>query len=73
MLDPNPSAGRILGAAEEDIGEGGVVTVGRGSPGKMAVGSGVPKGVLDPAGAVLGGVAAAYKVAEAKDVTHDPS
>ena len=39
----------------------------------MAVGSGVPKGALNPAGAVLGGVAAAYKVAEAKDVTHDPS
>ena len=39
----------------------------------MAVGSGVPKGALDPAGAVLGGLAAAYEVAEAKDVTHDPS
>ena len=37
------------------------------------MGSGVPKGALDPAGAVLGGVAAAYEVAEAKDVTHDPS
>ena len=39
----------------------------------MAVGSGVPKGVLDPAGAVLGGVATAYEVAEAEDVTRDPS
>ena len=35
--------------------------------------SGVPKGALDPAGAVVGGVAAAYEVAEAKEVTHDPS
>ena len=24
VINPNPSAGRILGAAEEDIGEGGV-------------------------------------------------
>ena len=39
----------------------------------MAVGSGVPKGVPDPAGAVRGGVAAANKVAEAEDVVHDPS
>ena len=39
----------------------------------MAVGSGVPKGALNLAGAVLGGVAATYEVAEAKDVTHDPS
>ena len=39
----------------------------------MAVGSGVPKGVPDPAGAVRGGVASANKVAEAEDVVHDPS
>ena len=39
----------------------------------MAVGSGVPKGVLNPAGAVRGGVAAAYEVTEAEDVAHDPS
>ena len=39
----------------------------------MAVGSGVPKGVLNPAGAVRGGVAAAYEVTEAEDIAHDPS
>ena len=39
----------------------------------MAVGSGVPKGVLNPAGAVRGGVAAAYEVTKAEDVAHDPS
>ena len=27
VLDPNPSAGRVLGAAEEDIGEGGVAPI----------------------------------------------
>ena len=27
VLDPNPSAGRILGAAEEGIGEGGVAPI----------------------------------------------
>ena len=27
VLDPNPSAGRVLGAAEEGIGEGGVARV----------------------------------------------
>ena len=27
VLDPNPSAGRVLGAAEEGIGEGGVAPI----------------------------------------------
>ena len=27
VLDPNPSAGRVLGAAEERIGEGGVAPI----------------------------------------------
>ena len=27
VIDPNPSAGRILGAAEEGIGEGGVTPI----------------------------------------------
>ena len=27
VIDPNPSAGRILGAAEEGIGEGGVAPI----------------------------------------------
>ena len=39
----------------------------------MAVGSGVPKDVLNPAGAVRGGVAAAYEVTEAEDVAHNLS
>ena len=37
------------------------------------VGNGVLKGVLDPAGAVRSGVAAAYEVNKAEDVVHDPS
>ena len=37
------------------------------------MGSGVPKSVLNPAGAVRGGVAVAYEVTEAEDVVHDPS
>ena len=39
----------------------------------MAVGSGVPKGVLNPAGPDRSDVAAAYEVTEAEDVAHDPS
>ena len=27
VINPNPSAGRVLGAAEEDIGEGGVAPI----------------------------------------------
>ena len=27
VLDPNPSAGRVLGASEEGIGEGGVAPI----------------------------------------------
>ena len=66
---PRPLEGSSLRrcpGAEESLSEEAV-------RGGVAVGSGVPKGVLNPAGAVRGGVAAACEVTEAEDVAHDPS
>ena len=51
------TTGRVLPTALPGCGR---VAVRGGGTGGKAVGSGVPKGVLDPAGAVCSGVTAAY-------------